>query len=477
MLGSHKKHLITQFLSEVFLITTLSVLLSLALSEGALIRLEPLLGYKLGLNLFSEPSIILFLLGLIVTVTLLAGFYPAMVLANYNPVQAIKSSSMNAKTKGSGLSIRRFLVVFQFLISQFLIIATLVIVFQMQYMQNFDLGFDTEAILAMNIPEQDEEKMALLKSRIGTLPGTGEMSFYIGSPSGAYIDNIDDIKNTVNSEETFKANRKNVDYNYAELYDLHVLAGEFYRSEAPEDACVINRKFAEELGFNSPEAAIGERFETRWGRSYRINAVVENFYNNHLTSTLDALYMMPGPSQYFEGGVKLAINENFKSTIDGIDEIWREIFPDHLFSYDFVDERIAGMYDSERQIASLIQVFAALAILIGCLGLYGLVSFMANQKVKEIGIRKVLGATVANILAIFSREVLLLLGIAFLLAAPLGYYLMNGAYLDNYAYSISIGAQVFVVAVMATVIIATCTVGMRAFRAATANPVKSLKDD
>lgn len=477
VLGSRKKHLVFQFLGEVFLITSISVLLSLGLSEGALMKLEPFLGYKLGLSLFSEPGTILFLLGLVLLVTFLAGFYPALVLANYNPVHAIKNSKLTAKGKSGGMSIRRVLVVFQFLISQFLIIATLVIVFQMDYIRNKDLGFDTEAIFTFAIPERTEEKMDLLKSRLEGIPGVGEISFYIASPGGATTNNLDDIKDPRNSEETFDANRKNVDYNYAELFDLEVIAGEFYRKEAPQDVSVINRQFSEALGYQSPEQAVGQRFETNWGRKYLIAGVVEDFHNKALRQGLEPVYMMPGSSQYFEGGVKMSINKGYKQTIAAIEQIWGEIFTADVFTYQFLDERIAQEYDSETQFSSLLQVAAGLAIFIGCLGLYGLVSFMANQKVKEIGIRKVLGATVASIVGIFSREVMMLLGIAFLLAAPLGYYGMNTAFLNNYAYSINIGAVVFIMAILATVLIAAFTVGLRAFRAASANPVKSLRDD
>ncbi len=477
VLGSNKSHLVIQFLGEVFLITFVSVILSLGLSEGALIKLEPILGYDIGLNLLAEPDIIVFLIGLIVSVTLLAGFYPAMVLANYNPVHAIKSSSLTTKTSGKSLSVRRLLVVTQFVISQLLIIGTLVIIFQMDFMQKKDLGFDTEAILTFSVPDPSKEKTDLLKSRMSAISGVGETSFYIASPGGATTNNVDDIKDPANSEETFDANRKNVDYNYANLFDLQLVAGEFYRSEAPQDQTVINRKFSEMLGYTSPEQAVGQRFETRWGGNYMVMGVVEDFHNQPLRSGIEPVYMMTGPNQYFEGGVKLRIDEGYKEAIAQIEKIWSEVFTADVFTYQFIDERIAAEYESDRQISSLLQVFAGLAIFIGCLGLYGLVSFMANQKVKEIGIRKVLGATVGGIMNIFSREVLILLGVAFLLAGPFGYYLMKVFYLDNYAYSITIGIPVFLVAIVATLLIAAGTVGFRAFRAATANPIQSLRDD
>lgn len=476
VLGSHKSHLVIQFLGEVFLITTASVVLSLGLSEAALIKLEPILGYDLGLNLLAEPGLILFLLILIVVVTFLAGFYPAVVLANYNPVHAIKNSSLN-RSDSSSMSVRRLLVVFQFFISQVLIIGTLVIVFQMDFIQKKELGFDTEAILTFSIPERTPEKMELLKSRVAAVPGVGEVSFYIASPGGATTNNIDDIKDPQNSEESFNANRKNVDHNYANLFDLELLAGEFYRDGAPKDQTVINRKFAEQMGYTSPEQALGQRIETKWGGKYLVAGVVEDFHNKPLRSGMEPVYMMSGPSQYFEGGVKLRIDDGYKQAIAQIEKIWSEVFTADVFTYQFLDERIAQQYESEKQISGVLQVFAGVAIFIGCLGLYGLVSFMANQKVKEIGIRKVLGSSVMGIVNIFSREVLILLGIAFLLAGPVGYYFMKTFYLDNYVYSISIGVPVFLVAIVATVIIAASTVGLRAFRAASANPIQSLRDD
>lgn len=477
VLGSNKSHLIAQFLGEVFLITSISVLLSLGLSEGVLIKLEPILGYDLGLSLIAEPTIILFLLGLIVSVTLLAGFYPAMVLANYNPIHAIKNSSLTAKSGSKSLSIRRVLVIVQFCISQFLIIGTLVIVFQMNFIDNKELGFDTEAILTFSIPEQTAEKMDLLKSRISAVSGVGEVSFYIASPGGATTNNKDGIKDPKNAEESFDANRKNVDHNYANLFDLKLVAGEFYRAEAANDETVINRNFSEQLGYLDPQKAVGQRFETKWGASYRIKGVVEDFHNLSLLSEMEPVYLLSGASEYFEGGVKLKINDGYKQAISQIESIWSEVFTADVFTYEFLDERIASQYGQQKQMSGVLQAFAGLAIFIGCLGLYGLVSFMANQKIKEIGIRKVLGASIGGIINIFSREVLLLLGVAFLVAGPFGYYVMKAFYLDDYAYSITMGLPIFLVAIIATLVIAAGTVGFRAFIAASANPIQSLRND
>ncbi len=476
VLGSRKGHLIGQFFGEVFLIVFVAVVLSLGLSEAALMQLEPLLGYSLGLNLLSNPGMILFLVILLFVVTILSAFYPSLVLANYNPVVAIKSGSMSSKT-GTSMFVRRALVIFQFCISQFLIIGTLVLLSQMSFMRNQPLGFETEAIVTFSIPERTDEKMDLLKSRLQGIAGVGDISFYIASPGGARTNNIDDIKDPRGGEDdSFNANRKNVDHNYARLFDLELVAGEFYRDNATNEQCVISRKFAEKLGYTEPTSAVGERFETRWGRSYIINGVVEDFHNNSLRSEIQPVYMMIGPSQYFEAGVKLNLDGNYQATLNKIEEVWSEIFTADVFTHQFLDERIVQQYDNEKRVSELAQVLAGIAIFIGCLGLYGLISFMANQKVKEIGIRKVLGASITNIVGIFSREIMVLLVVAFVIAAPLGYYLASN-WLDSYAYRITIGVSIFVAAILATIIIAGATVGLRAFRAASANPVQSLRDE
>ena len=477
VLGSQKSHLIIQFLGEVFLLTTLSVIISLGLSEGALIQLEPVLGYELGLNLFTDPSIVFFLLGLIGLVTIMAGFYPAMVLANYNPIAAIKNSALTAKSKSGSMSVRRVLVVVQFFISQGLIIGTLVMISQMNFMENKALGFRSEGLLTFSVPERTQENMDLLKNRISALPSAGEIGFHLTTPGAANTNNLDKIKDPRGAgDELFGANRKNVDHNYANVFDLEILAGAFYRPESPDDHSVVNRKFAESLGFTNPEEAVGQRYETEYGRKYLIVGVVEDFHNNSLRASIDPVFMMSGPNQYFEGAVQLKVNDNFSEIVADVEEIWSEVFTEDVFTYQFLEDRVEAQYEIERKVSGLVQIFAAVAIFIGCLGLYGLVSFMANQKVKEIGIRKVLGATVSNILMIFSREVIILVIIAFVLAAPLMYYGANW-WLDSYEYRIPVGATIFILGILATAIISAATVGLKAMRAATANPINSLRDE
>lgn len=477
VLGSNKSQIVSQFLGEVAIITTIAILLSLGLSEAALMRLEPILGYSLGLNLISEPSTIGFLVVLLVVLTFLSGFYPSVILSNYSPVHAIKSNSLSTKTNRSSFSIRRGLVVFQFLISQALIIGTLVIVFQMDFMRSQPLGFKSESVLTFPVPERTEENMEILKSRLSSIAGVGDVSFFIATPGASNTNNIDTIEDPRGGDnDGIRSNRKNVDHNYGELFDLELVAGDFFTKDAPDDHSVINEKLAKTLGFESPQKAIGQRYKTTYGSSFYIAGVVKDFHNNSFRSDIDPVFMMKGSSQYFEGGLSLTGNRNYQSIIDQVDVIWNEVFTGDVFSYDFIEDRVNGQYEGEQRNSNLFQVFAGMAIFICCLGLYGLVSFMANQKVKEIGVRKILGATIGNILGIFSKEVLVLAGIAFLLACPLAYFIMDG-WLDGYVYHIKLGAGVFILGAIATLIIATVTISLRVFKSANLNPVNSLRDE
>ncbi len=478
VLGSGKKQIVSQFLGEVAIITLVSILISLALSEGVLMRLEPVLGYNLGLNLISEPGTILFLVGLLILVTILSGFYPSVVLANYNPVHAIKNSSLTTKTNKASFSIRRGLVVFQFLISQALIVGTLVVLFQMDYMRNQPIGFKSKGVLTFPIPDRTPENMELLRTQLSSIAGISDMSFFVATPGASNTNNVDTIEDPKGeNQDGIRANRKNVDPTYGELFDLKLVAGAYYKEESPRDHTVINRRLAESLGFTNPQDAIGQRFNMTYNASFYIVGVVEDFHNNSFHSEIDPVFMMQGPQQYFEAGVALeGGSESYRAVIDQVEGIWSNVFLNDVFTYDFMEDKITGQYESEQKVAGLFQIFAGMAIFICCLGLYGLVSFMANQKVKEIGIRKVLGATVSSILGIFSREVLVLVGIAFALACPLSYFIMNG-WLEGYVYHIQLGAKVFVLGILATLFIATITISLKVFRSATANPISSLRDE
>ncbi|MGB3464380.1 MAG: FtsX-like permease family protein, partial [Cyclobacteriaceae bacterium] len=231
---------------------------------------------------------------------------------------------------------------------------------------------------------------------------------------------------------------------------------------------------------DNPQEAIGLDFKTGFGGNKKIIGVIENFHTNSLKEKLDYVFLVQDPELYYEASFKFNADANgmadVKSVLAHYEKVWEEIYPEYLFSFEFYNEQLARNYIDEKRIATLFQLFSSIAIFIGCLGLYGLISFIASQRLKEIGVRKVLGASVWNILNIFSKELIILLGIAFLVAAPLSFYFME-AWLTDFEYRISIGAMYFIIALLSSLLIALITIGYKTWFTATINPVTSLKDE
>ncbi|MCE7995714.1 MAG: FtsX-like permease family protein [Roseivirga sp.] len=476
VMGGSKVQLTAQFMSETFLITIISVILSLGIAELVLNRLDWLLDYELTLDLLSDPIMLLYLGIIIVTVTLMAGLYPSFVLSSLNPVAAMKRSKM-AGVSGK-FNLRRGLVIGQFFISQSLIICTLVVISQMKHFYQADMGFTRESIVSFNMPEPGTRSGQLLRNRLMALPNIEALSFHVGSPLsennlGSNF-NYDPLANDTDFDAQFKI----IDDHYLDLFDLKLLAGQnLSASDTILKKALITEKVVRMLGFESPEEAIGVKVRTGFNGEKTIVGVVNDFHAYSLKSEIAPLFLIGYPGFNYEGAIRFVGDEDsYKSTIAAVEREWYEVFPDYNFEPYLFEDRIAEKYEQEADTLILFQVFSGIAIFIGCLGLYGLVAFMANQKNKEIGVRKVLGASVMQIVSIFSKELLLLIAISFLFAAPLGYYFMN-QWLQGFEYNISIEAWMFLVAIAFTFFIGGLTTGFRSLRAAMANPVDSLRSE
>lgn len=476
VMGGSKVQLTTQFMSETFLITIISVILSLGIAELVLNRLDWLLDYELTLDLLNDPVMLLYLGIIIVTVTLLAGLYPSFVLSSLNPVAAMKRSKM-AGVSGK-FNLRRGLVIGQFFISQSLIICTLVVISQMKHFYQADMGFTRESIVSFNMPEPGTRSGQLLRNRLAAIPNIEALSFHVGSPLsqnnlGSSF-NYDPLANDTDFDAQFKI----IDDHYLDLFDLKLLAGQnLSASDTILKKALITEKVVRMLGFESPEEAIGVKVKTGFNGEKTIVGVVNDFHAYSLKSELAPLFLIGYPGFNYEGAIRfVGDEESYKSTIAAVEHEWYEVFPEYTFEPYLFEDRIAENYEQEADTLVLFQVFSGIAIFIGCLGLYGLVAFMANQKNKEIGVRKVLGASVGQIVAIFSKELLLLIAISFLFAAPLGYYFMN-EWLQDFEYNISMEAWMFVAAIGFTFLIGGLTTGFRSLRAAMANPVDSLRSE
>lgn len=476
VLGGSRVQLLYQFMSETVLITLFSVLISLGIAELALNRLEWLIDYRLTLDLLNDTPMQLYLLSIIVMVSVLAGLYPSFVLSSLKPVDAMKKS-MGSNIAGK-MNLRRGLVIIQFGISQFLVICTLVVVSQIKFFYNTDLGFEKESIITFDMPERNYRVGQLLKSKLMGNPNIESISFNLGAPRsnnnlGSNF-NYEPLANDTDFDAQFKV----IDDQYLDLYGIKLLAGRnLTAADSTLENALITETVMNMLGFESPDDAIGKKVKTGFSGSKNVVGVVSDFHAHSLKVEITPLFLVNYPGFYFKGAVKVTGNDqSMKDVLAVVNTEWDKLFPEHTFDYDILAERVKEDYKQEADVLTLFQIFSGIAILIGCLGLYGLVSFMANQRTKEIGIRKVLGASIAQILRIFSRELMLLISVAFVLAIPIGYYFMD-SWLNDFEYRINMSVWMFAVAVAFTLVIAGITTGVRSLRAANANPVDSLRSE
>lgn len=473
-LGSNRLQLLQQFMYETGLITLLALLIGTVMAVMALPFLSHVLGKPIVITASILPVVALFLVLTGITVTLLAGFYPGMVLSGFNPVIALKSR-MTTPQKG-GVSLRRGLVVFQFVIAQLLVIGTLVVVKQMNYFRNQAMGFQKDAVLIIDLPSDSalKTKYHYLETRFAALPGVKAVALSSTAPttrSGYYSS----IKyDTRVEKENFGVKRLMVDSGYYKTYDLQLAAGRYLFGNDSLREAMVNETLVKKLGLKSNEEVIGKMI-TIGDRTIPIVGVLKDYHNNPLDEQIGPSVITSEYNAYATISVKMD-PQQMLATADLIRKTFIEVYPTYLYDYAFMDDEIAHYYEAAAIVEQLFKLFASLAILISCLGLYGLVSFMAVQKNKEVGIRKVLGASVQSILYLFSKEFTILIAVAFLVAAPLSYYFMN-QWLQGYYYHTEIGWGVFVLAIVMSILIGWMTVGYKALKAALANPIKSLRSE
>lgn len=477
VLGGNKSQLRTQFIIETFLIVLFAVVIATGITFLALPYLNQLLEFSLSFKALSSLSNVLFLILITVVVTVLAGFYPSIVLSGFNPINALKSKlNVNA---GRGVSLRRGLVVFQFIIAQALIIGTLIIIKQMGYFMNQPLGFDKEAVI--NVPFRVDSlrmsRLDYLQNKLMQVNGIQSVSFASNTPVEDGNDTWSTFKfdNSV-KEESFKVITKFADTGYVPTYKLPLVAGRNLKASKFTQEFLVNESLVRSLGFSKPEEILNKEISI-WGDQIKcpVVGVLKDFNNRSLRNDLAPLLITTNNTMYNQAGIKLSTS-NLPATLVSVKQLFEQTFPDFVYEYRFLDDKIDNFYKQESQLAELYKIFAAIAIFLSCLGLYGLASFMAIQRIKEVGIRKVLGATSGNIVYLFSKEFILLILIAFFIATPIAWYFMNN-WLQDYVYKISISWWLFALSGISAIVIAIGTISFQAIRAAMASPVKSLKSE
>jgi ABC-type antimicrobial peptide transport system permease subunit len=393
-------------------------------------------------------------------------------MTRFQPVRVLKGNMQS----GSNFSMRRVLIVAQFVVSQVLIISMVVIHTQMRYSENADLGFDKDAIVMIPIPNPDRMKMKTIKARFEQTPGVHEVSLCYEAPASQSAVFTGARLGGHTQDEMWEVSLKEADENFVSTFNMNIVAG---RDLLPADTTrefLVNETMAKKLGFSSPEEILGKSLAVNGGtRHGTIEGVVQDFHSQSFHEVITPICIHIDYTRFRNVAVKIDLSQA-QAAITSINRIWNETYPDLLFSYHFVDDTIAMFYESDNAVLRLVEAVALIAIIISCLGLYGLVSFMAVRKTKEIGVRKVLGASVRSILWLFGKEFALLIVVAFLAAAPLAWVAMD-RWLQGFVYRIDISPATFALSIACTMIVATITVSYHSLRSALANPARSLRTE
>ncbi|MEP6749724.1 MAG: ABC transporter permease [Bacteroidota bacterium] len=479
-MGSSKAQLVLQFLGETFVITLLATILSAVLTPLLLAMFKDFTPAGLHFDLLHQPYILLFLFLLTVAVSFLSGLYPALVLSGYQPVAVLKNQAFSNNSKSRSAWVRRSLTVSQFVIAQFFVIATLMVSKQINYSINADLGFNKDAIINFDLPRDTVKTHGpqLLKE-IKSIPGVAIAStgFMAPASNGAAFVNIslagskDEDKPNVNVQIRWG------DPDFIKVYQVKLAAG---RNVLPSDTIkefLINEMYARALGFKHPQQALGQQL--KWNNKIApIVGVIKDFHDVSMRGAINAIVLGGANGSTFH--IKLQPNaagaDGWKKTIAQIRHAYKQIYPDEDFNYEFVDDTIAKMYATEQHTASLLTWATALAVFISCLGLLGLVIYTTNTRTKEIGIRKILGASVANIVSILSKDFVRLVLLAFVIAAPLAWWMMY-KWLQNFAYKTDMSWWIFALSGLAMVVAAIITLSVQTIKTAVGNPVKSLRTE
>lgn len=480
VLGSYRGQLISQFLLESLWINLLAVILAFILILIFLPLFNSLTGKGIHFSLLKDLNFWLALAGLFIAGTFLSGLYPAFVLSSFRPVTVLKGKL--AKT-GRGAYLRQALVILQFAASVVLMVGTIGVYRQLHYMQKQDLGVAISQTLVLKGPSVTDStydnKLNAFKAEVLRLPGIGKMTASTEVPGGKVGWNAGGIKLT-GSDQT-KTNQYRIigiDYDFLDTYGLKLLKGRNFSTQFSTDphAVLFNEAAVKLMGFTKLEDALNKRIDF-WGEQYTIIGVVSNHHQESLHEAYDAhiFRLIPNAGNYYS--LKLTSSRNnWASMVNSVKKDWARFFPGNPFDYFFLDEHFGEQYKDDQQFGKTFTLFAVLAILVSCLGLLGLASFVVTKRTKEIGIRKIVGAGIFNILFLLTKDFIRPVMISFLIALPVTYYLLH-KWLENYAFKVSINVWMFILPAFLILVIALVTISTQTVKAASANPVNSLRTE
>lgn len=481
VMGGNRRSLMGQFFAESFFYNLAAVVLGIWLVQLTKAPLEAFIGQNLGFSIFSDTNSWFLILGILIVGTFVAGIYPAMVLSGYRPVRVLKGSF---KSSSQGNALRKSLTVFQFAASVALIAGTIAIYYQIQYMRSQDLGFNQDHLLVFEQPNLLDSTIALREQKLERMEAALDQNPYVKQFTRSLVvpGNLNETGIVIKREpsddldDAQVANFLYVDNNYVETYEMELLAGAYFNKSYRDSAAVIlTESAAAMLEFSSPQEAVNE-FVYLFGRQpMQVRGVVSDFHQESLKEKVapSVFLVRPEASRYFSLRVS---RDNLSEGIVAIEKSFADVFPAFPFEYFFIDDYFNRLYQDDIRYGRMIAVFAGLSIFIACLGLFGLASFMVVQRKKEIGIRKVLGATIGQILALLSRSYVFLLLLASLIGLPVAYY-ASSKWMENYAYRIDLGWWFFVVPLLLMGLIAFVSLSYQSLRAAFANPIDALRQE
>ncbi|HOZ86319.1 MAG TPA: ABC transporter permease [Bacteroidia bacterium] len=471
--GATRPQLIRQFLGESVLVCILSFVFSLLLITFARTLFNDLSGKTISEGIFQHGGQVLLLLLVSAAIGLLAGIYPAFVLSGFKPISVLKGRFVSGR---SGTLLRKTLVISQFTISIALIVCTLIAYKQLNFMQSQNTGFKKEQMLV--VEARGDSHMAAFINEVKNVPGVISSCVSSGVPDGSGVDvALSVLENNHGDMQTGSMEVYFVSHNFLKQYQIPIIAGRDFSMDLHTDsteAMIVNECTLKEYGYISAKEAIGKKFE-QWGRKGQIIGVVKDFHNNTLQKPIKPLSLRL-QGQYF-GLVSLSVAaDGTQNTVQSVQKVWEKLIPYRPFDYYFLDDKFNEHYRGDARFGKLFLYFSSLAIFISCLGLLGLSSYSTFQRTKEIGIRKVLGASVTRIVSLLTKEFFILVLISFVIATPLAWYAMH-KWLQDYAYRIEIHWWVFMLSGLLALFIALFTVSFQAVKAAVANPVKSLRTE
>lgn len=472
VIGAGRPQLVGQFIGESVIIALLAFVLSLILCSLLLPLFNQLAGKEISAGIFTRPWDAFSLFALSLGIGILAGFYPSLVLSSFRPVSVLKG---NFTTGTQGVFLRKGLVVFQFTISIVLIVSTIVVYTQLSYMRNQDLGFskDQEIIINTNFDKNN----FVFKQSLASIPGVLSSSFSSSVPGKGFVSAYSQVQNKSGDLQKTNIDLCFTDFDFIDQYKLKIIAGRAFSKAFPTDtgqAMIINESAVKMLGYHSPNEAIGSSFD-QWGRKGQIIGVVKDFHYLSLQQNIQPLTMRV--ERWAWGTISIKVStSHLDATIKSIEANWTKAIPNRPFDYTFLDEDFNRLYVTEVKFGQLFLNFSVLAIFISCLGLLGLAAYSTIQRTKEIGVRKVLGASVTSIVNLLSIDFVRLVFIAFLIASPIAWFAMN-TWLHDFAYRTHITWWVFALAGFASLFIVMLTISFQAVKAAVQNPIKSLRTE